>query len=193
MWSSFIDLLRTCTAQATMAVAVILSLSCVNAAQAQSPAPRLFEVRVITRDMAFTNIELGGKVWVGNPPNDGQFFTAPHTFQPPAGDAYFYFAQPTAVSPAGCIYAPEVGMMTFHVDRDVTLPVFFQCPEDNTSGPCAKAPESSQALGQLVNARLNQYQTALQSYGPKDFRTAQARHEFICYLREQTNRAKQRR
>jgi hypothetical protein len=186
------ELFRSTAARGAMAVAFVLLWVSGTPTAAQPPPPGQFDVRVITRDIAFPNIELGGRVWAGNPPNIGQMVAAEHTFRVPAGEVDFYFAEPTAVSPAGCIYSPDVGMQRVTVNGDKILPAFFHCPEDN-SGPCVKGPDSMPLLAQLVSDRYSKYQAALQSYGGKDFRTTQARHEYICYQREQSTRLKQQR
>jgi len=172
---------------AMLILAAIFSLSCVNAGRAQAPPPGQFDVRVVTRDRAFLNIELGGRVFVGNPPGYNDMVPAEHVFRLPAGPALVTVSTPTNVAPAGCDYTPEQDAMNITVDRNMVLPVFFKCREDNTTG-CHRGPDDNKALEKLVDARLEQYQADVKSYGGQDFRTVQARHEFLCYRMELTDR-----
>jgi len=191
MSSSLVKPYQANIARAAMFVAAMLTWSYLTSAQAQPPPPGQFDVLVITRDPAFPNIELGGQVWAGNPPGYGQGQTAPRTFRLPAGENDFYFMTPTKVSPAGCDYLPEAESMRVTVNQSKPQVGLYKCPEDDTPGACIKPPDSAEALAKMVNEKLDQYHTALQSYGAKDFRTTQTRHEFICYQREQSRRAKQ--
>jgi hypothetical protein len=190
MSSSFAISSRFSTACAPILLAVILTWSFISSAAAQPPPPGQFDVRVVTRDRAFPNIELGGRVWAGSPPTYGQMVAAEHTFRLPAGQTLITLATPTAVSPAGCDYVPEQDTLTINVDRSMVLPLFFKCREDNTTA-CHRGPDDIKVLEKLVDARLEQYQAAVKSYGGLDFRSVEARREFLCYRLDLTNRLRQ--
>jgi len=178
----------TLMAMATM-VALALFIDC---ADAQQPPPGNFNVRVITRDRAFGNIELGGRVWTGNPPTYAQMKEAEYTFTVKSGVNTFYFATPTNASPSGCTYSPEQEQFDVNVNGDIIVVGFFKCPEDTPSG-CHPGPDSLKDLAALVEDRLSKYLAAVHDYGGQDFRAKELRREFLCYQLDQSNRLKQRR
>jgi hypothetical protein len=180
---------------ASVVVALVLMLGeSATPTYGQSPRPSpsaspAFTVTIITRDRLIPNVEVGGKVFLGDDFTDcpgyggvgKRFADAPAAYpNVPAGSHTVCYGTPAKIyGPGGCIYEPETGYVQINVTNNVTVTGYYRCVGAQPSS-CPPATSREHATI-LRDSNLRRYQDLSRTYGENDRRTQEALGLFHCY------------